>query len=237
MKVSNPMQVVILIGPPGAGKGTQAELLSEKLNLYYFETSKLLEAKFANAEKGDFMEVGGVKYFFEDEKKLWETGILCSPPFVTAVVKEKLQEIFKEGKSLLFAGSPRTLYEGKEEMPFLAKLYGKINIHIILLDLTEDQSIYRNSHRRICELMRHPVLYSPETAALTMCPLDGSTLVAREGLDDAQTIKVRLREYRERTFPLIAYFQEQGFKVYEINADQTVAKVFFDILSELSKSE
>jgi adenylate kinase family enzyme len=69
------------MGPPGAGKGTQAELLSEKLNLFYLETAKLLEEKFWNAKEGESMEgIDGQEYELLDEKKLWETGILCSPP-------------------------------------------------------------------------------------------------------------------------------------------------------------
>ena len=121
------------MGGPGAGKGTQAELLDEKLGSYYLETSKLIEASVMGAKKGDYVKVGGEKYDFLHEKKLWETGILCSPPFVSFLVKEKIKELAKEGRSILMAGSPRTLPEGKDQVPFLKELFGVKNIKIVFI--------------------------------------------------------------------------------------------------------
>jgi len=232
-------QVIILLGPPGAGKGTQAELLADKLNFYYIETSKILEQKFKEAEnlsldsKERFIKAGAKKYDALEEYKLWKDGILCSPPFVSYLVKAKLTELYKEGKSLVLAGSPRTLYEGKEIMPLLKKLYGKENIKVLLLEISPEQTIFRNSHRRICELMRHPILYNKETENLEICPLDGSRLIRREGLDDPEIIKTRLKEYKERTFPLVEYFKEERIKMEEINGEQSVADVHKDILNAL----
>jgi len=56
--------------------------------------------------------------------------------------------------------------------------------------------------------MRHSILFNDETKDLTICPLDGSKLVKREGLDDPKTIKVRLKEYAERTYPIFDYFEK-----------------------------
>lgn len=232
-------QVIILIGPPGAGKGTQAELLADKLSLYYFETSKILEQEFRKAEnfsassKERFIKVEGEKFDILNEKKIWEKGILCSPPFVAYLVKEKIKELFESDENLVLAGSPRTLYEGKRIIPFLKKLYGEKNIIVVLIEISAQETIFRNSHRRICELMRHPVLYNKETIKLTMCPLDGSKLMKRKGLDDPETIKVRLKEYEERTLPLLEYFKNQGVKVKKIKGEQSVADVFRDILKTI----
>ncbi|MDI6882974.1 MAG: nucleoside monophosphate kinase [Patescibacteria group bacterium] len=228
------MRTIILLGPPGSGKGTQAELLAERLGWYYLETSKVLEEIFNKAKKGEFVKVGGKKYFFSKEKNFWETGILNSPPFVSYVVKQKIKELQKKGKSLIMAGSPRTLYEGKEIIPLLEKLCGKKNIRVILIEVPAKESIFRNSHRRICQLMRHPILYSKETSRLKKCPLDGSKLIKRKGLDDPKTIKVRLKEYQKRTFPLIDYFKKEGLKVKKINGSPPPAVVFKDILKALT---
>lgn len=234
-------QLVILFGPPGAGKGTQAELLSEKLNLYYFETSKVLEQKFKEAEglSGDssdrFVEIKGQKFDILNEKKLWTEGILCSPPFVAFLVKEKIRKLSEEGQNLVLAGSPRTLVEGKEVVPLLKELYGAENIKIMLIEISPEQTIYRNSHRRICELMRHPVLYTKETEKLSICPLDGSKLIKRAGLDDPEIIKIRLKEYKDRTLPLMEYFESEGLKVNKINGEQSVADVFKDILDKVGQ--
>ena len=228
------MKVIILLGPPGSGKGTQAQLLAEKLNLYYLETSKVLEEKFQEIKnEKEYIRVKGKRYYLAKEKKLWEEGFLCSPPFVTHLVKKKIEELNKQGKNLVLAGSPRTLYEGKEITPLLKRLYGKENIKVVLITLSAKESIFRNSHRRICELMRHPILYNKETAKLTYCPLDGSKLIKRKGLDEPETIKIRLKEYKKRTFPLVEYFKKQNFKVKKVNGAQTVTNVFEDILKAI----
>lgn len=225
-------QVVIILAPPGSGKGTQSTLLSDKLGLHYFETSKILEQAFANQAQ-EFIEAEGKKYYKKDEEKLWQEGILCSPPFVTVLVQEKIKKLFKAGEGIIFAGSPRTLYEGERIIPLLKELYSQENIKAVLIKLSAKESIFRNSHRRICELMRHPILYTKETAELDKCPLDGSKLVKRKGLDDPETIKVRLKEFKDRTFPLVDFFKKQGLEIKEVNGEQPVADVFNDILKAL----
>lgn len=233
MKRFSKPQVIVLFGPPGAGKGTQAELLAENFSLYYLETSKIIEARVMLAKPGDYVRVGNVKYFLQKERKLWKAGILCSPSLVSYWVKERVGELFREGKGIIMAGSPRTLPEGKDQIPFLKKLYGAGNITIVLLELKPEQTVWRNSHRRICALLRHPILYSKETAGLKHCPIDGSKLVRREGLDDPKTIKTRLQEYAERTFPLVRYFKSQKLAVKKINGAQSVEDVFKDILQAI----
>lgn len=229
MKVFKQLQVVFLMGPPGAGKGTQAELLSDKLGFFHLETSKVLEAAFSGATRGAYVQVGKEKFFMRNEKVFWETGKLCSPPFVTQVMANKIAQLHKDGKSLVLSGSPRTVYEVERLFPFLLKLYGKRNLTLVVLTLSQEQSVYRNSHRRICALMRHPILWSKETAKLTACPLDGSPIQKRKGLDDPATIQVRLKEFETRTRPVLAYFAKKGVRPHKVNGDQPVVKVFENI--------
>jgi len=225
-------QVIIIVGPPGSGKGTQAELLAEKFDLYHWDTSKIIGKIIEEAKKGEFITIEGKKYYFEEEKKLRKEGKLWDPPFIVYSVKEKLKELAKEGKGIALVGSPRTLYEGEKITPLLKKLYGAKNIKVIVIKLSAKESIWRNSHRRECELIRHPILYTKETAKLTKCPFDGSKLVFRRD-DTPEIIKVRLKEYKEKTFPLIELFKKQGLKVKKVNGEQTVADVFADILKAL----
>lgn len=227
----NKKLVIILMGAPGSGKGTQAELLAEKLNLYYFETSKILEEEFKKG--GGKYKIEGKEYSVMKEKKLWLEGKLCSPPFVTLLVQKKIKQLFKEGKNLILSGSPRTLYEGERIIPLIKKLYGSKNIKVVLLEISSKETIFRNSHRRICELMRHSILWSRDNKKLKRCPLDGSSLVKRKGLDDPETIKVRIKEYKERTLPLIEYFKKQKLRMIKINGSPPPALVFENILKKL----
>lgn len=226
--------VIIILGPPGAGKGIQAILLAEKFAAFLLETSGIIEKKINEAKKGDFVLVEGKKYYFEKQKELWKVGKLFEPPFTTYIVQEKIKEFYRERKGIIFSGSPRTLYEANKEIPLLKKLYKAKNIKVILLEISPAETIKRNSQRRICELMRHPILATKnQFLNLSYCPLDGSKLIRRKGLDDLESIKVRLKEYRERTLPLIDYFKKQGLRVARINGSPAPAIVFKNILKTL----
>lgn len=227
-------KVIILIGPPGCGKGTQAELLAKKFYFYYLESSKVLEERFKISRNGNgVIEADGEKFSVAEEAKNWRDGILCNPKFVAQLMKERIGEVHQMRKSLILVGSPRTLYEGKQVMPFLEEKFGKENIYILWLDLSKDQTIIRGTHRRTCELMRHPILYIPENENLKRCPLDGSRLIHREDDSNIEVIKVRLKEYEQRTFPLVDYFKERSYAIKQINADQYVENVLKDILDAL----
>lgn len=233
MKKFDQKKVLILFGPPGAGKGTQGQLLAEFFGLYYLETSHILERKFSEGKKNEIILIEGQKYSLRKEKENWQSGKLCSPPFVTYLIAKKIQELFKQKRGILLSGSPRTLYEAEMIMPLLEKLYGKKNIKIFFLEISPKETIFRNSHRRICELMRHPIVYLKENKNLKYCPLDGSKLLKRKGLDDPETIKKRLREYKERTLPLIEYFKKRKFKIFKVNGSPPPAVVFKNILKIL----
>ncbi len=225
--------VVIIMGPPGSGKGTQAQLVADRFGFFCLEPSRIIEQKVMDAKEGEAQVVDGKEYSYAEEKKNWETGELCSPPIVTFWVQEKIRQVFEEKKGIVFTGSPRTLYEAEKIMPLIEELYGKENIKIVLLELRPEDSIFRNSHRRICELMRHPILYNQETKHLTACPLDGSKLMRRKKLDDPETIKTRLEVYKKETYPAIDYFQKNEFAIARIDASPSPSEVFENILENI----
>jgi adenylate kinase len=227
-------KVIIFIAPPGAGKGTQANLLAEYFDLVHLETSKVIEKRIMNAKEDEYLEVDGEKFLFSEEKRKWESGEICSPTFVTQLVLEEIERLANEEKGIVFSGSPRSIYEAQKEAPLLEKLYGRENVVVLKINLSPEESIFRNSHRRICSLMRHPILWLKETENLSLCPLDGSKLIKRESLDDPETIKVRLKEFQEKTAPVIDYLKEKGFRIEEINGEQTVEEVFQEIIKKLN---
>lgn len=232
MSTHSKQKAIIILGPPGSGKGTQGELLAEKFNFCHLETSEIIERNFANIKKTDFVKVGKKKYFLFEERKLRQAGKLMSPPLIFFWVKEKTKEVVKEGKGIIFSGSFKTIFEAEELTPFLEKIYGKKNITIILLKQKPEVSIWRNSRRKICELMRHSILYNAQNAKLKTCPFDGSKLIHRED-SNPEVIRGKLKEFKERTLPVVDYFKKQDLKVKEINGEQPVAKVFGDILKVL----
>lgn len=226
-------QIIILFGPPGAGKGTQAELLADKLGYYHFESSKVIEATFQNESSNKVFNIEGKDYKVADEIKKWESGNLNSPPFVVFLITEKIKDLAKDGKSIIFSGSPRTVYEAEREIPLLTELYEKENIKFILLQISAETTIFRNSHRRICQLIRHSILFTKETENLKLCPLDGSILIKRKGLDDPETIKNRLVIYKEQTYPVTDYIEKENILLRKVNGEQSVSDVFGEILEKL----
>jgi len=218
-------KVIIVFGPPGAGKGTQSELLSEKFGYYHLESSKVLEHCFKTESPDKIFTVDGKDYKVGDEIASWKTGVLTSPPFITGMMMEEFKQLSEDGESFIVSGSPRTLYEAEKEMPLLAELYGKENIKICMIEISADVTIFRNTHRKVCELMRHSILFNEETEKLTICPLDGSKLAKRKDLDTAEVIKTRLVQYKERTQPLFEYFTKEGFTINKVNGEKSVSQV------------
>lgn len=223
---------IIILGSPSSGKGTQAQLLADKINFYHLETSKIIIANLEGITKDDFVLVEDKKYFLFKERKMREEGVLMSPPLITFWIKEKVRELKKEKKGIVFSGSPRTLYEGEKIVPFLTRLYGEKNILILILEVSEETTIFRATNRKACSLMRHPILHTEETVKLTKCPIDNSPLIVRKD-DTTEAVKTRLKEYQNRTAPLIKYLREQNLKIKEINGEQSVEEIFKDILKAI----
>jgi adenylate kinase len=221
------------MGPPGSGKGTQALLLVDKFGLHYYEPSKIIEARVMNAKKGECEIVNGKKYPLLEEKQRWLTGILVSPELISFWGKSIFESLAEANQGIVLAGTPRTLYEAEQVMPVLSKLYQKKNIKTIFLTLKPEDTIFRNSHRKICQLMRHPILFNEDTKNLKTCPLDGSKLVERKGLDDPESIKVRLQEYKNRTMPVVDFLKKNGYFVKTISAAPAPSVIFNNILKAL----
>ncbi len=229
--MKNP-SVIIILGPPGSGKGTQAELLAEKFGFFQWETSSIVGGVIERAKKGDFVKIEGKKYFFEDQAKIRRNGLLWDGCFTFYFSKKKLEELAKEGKGIIMSGSPRDREESNRLIPLLKKNYGPKNIIVIAFQLNPEATIWRNSHRRECELATHSILYTKETEKLTKCPLDGSRLMRRKD-DNPEVIKARLKQYEEKTFPVFEIFRKRGIKVKKINGEQSVADVFRYVLKAL----
>lgn len=217
-------KVIFLIGPPGSGKGTQADLLAKELGFYHFEISKVIEKKFKEADPND-KEIN-------DQKEHWIKGELVHPELVGRWFIEEVDLLKDKVQGFVFSGSGRTLEEAKDELAYLEKIYGKENISAVEIKLREEEAVKRNSARRICKANRHPIPNFPEYADIKVCPEDGSEIITRP-LDKPEIIQERYKVYLRDTAPVIDYFKQNGYKVKEVNGEQPIEDVFRDIKGQL----
>lgn len=220
------MKAVILYGAPGSGKGTQANLLADKLNLIHYDAGKHLETMLNDPRRQTDPEI-------QREKKLFDSGELLTPGFVLRIAREKIKTIAAAQMGIVLSGNPRTLFDAfgdSQETGLMAELenyYGKANIFIFYLKVSAAVSIARNSRRLICSVCGRPVLpaddYQPRH-----CGFCGGELRKRT-IDNPVIIKERLKEFEEKTLPLLTAFKENGYQVMEINGEQPPYQVLNDI--------
>jgi len=224
-------QAAIIYGPNGAGKGTQANLLAWKKGFIHFDTGKYLE-QFVHEPKNQNDPV------VQEERKNFDTGLLCSPPFVLKLVREKTQEVSRAGFGIVYSGSPRTIYEafgdGQTEglIATLEKEYGKANIKPFFLEIDPKESIKRNKVRLVCSKCRTGVMYV-EGERHTMCPICGGPLEQRT-VDKPEVLETRIKEYTERTLPILKGLEGRGYKIIKIDATPLPYKVHEEILRHIS---
>ncbi len=220
--------VVIFYGPPGSGKGTQANLIAQKFNLFHFDTGRFLEDLVHDPARQREKEI-------RRERALFDKGILMTPSFVLKEVARKVKQLDKAGWGIVFSGSPRTTYEAMALLPLVGKLYGKKNIFIFLLNIPEGLSISRNTMRLVCSVCGHMVLakYHPLTTPLH-CPICAGPLYKRT-LDKPNIIRVRLKEYRMRTKPILTMLKKEKYRVRELDASPAPHLLLNKIYDNLKK--
>lgn len=205
-------------------------LLAERLRLVRVDMGGLLRERFRSAAPGEIVSIGGVEYSVEKQQQKTAEGKLCDSPFVAKVLQDRLADLVAGGKSVVIDGYPRAVDQIQPILPELRSLFGE-RIRLFVLEVSEEESICRNTHRRTCELMGHPILYSEETRSLTMCPLDGSSLVKR-GDDDPEVLLRRLREMGETQIrPVAVFLEQEGVGVQRIDGSGSVAEVFERIIT------
>ncbi|MFH1611835.1 MAG: nucleoside monophosphate kinase [bacterium] len=219
-------KVYIIYGAPGSGKGTQANLLAEKMGVIHFDTGYAIEKKVHNPDLQDDLII-------QREKKMFDEGVLCTPEWVAQIVEEAIEKIHRKGKGIVFSGSPRTLPETKTFIPLVEKLYNRENIKIIRINVKPETSIYRNSHRRVCKNCGLSLVYTPENKKLDKCPKCGGKLIKRV-LDKPETIEVRLKEFNKRTEPIYEFLTDKGYEIVDIDGEPSVEEIHQDILFQIN---
>lgn len=181
---------IIFLGPPGAGKGTQAQIVCQRLGIPQVSTGDMLRAAIAAGT-----EMG------RKAKEYMEQGQLVPDEVVIGIVKDRLADPDCQ-KGYILDGFPRTVEQAKALSTF-AKIDVAIN-----LDVPDDVLVKRLSGRRVCPLCGAPY-HVDRLNGETVCRADGTPLIQRDD-DKAETVLNRLAVYHQKTAPLIDHYREAG---------------------------
>lgn len=228
---------IIIFGPQGSGKGTQAKLLADKFDFFRFDSGGYLRKILYDPR---FQK----NKIIQRERKLNEAGKLNTELWFTKIVGKRFEELIRLEQSIVSEGFPRTIFEAfgnkkiKGVINIFKKGYGKNNIFIFLLDIPEKESIKRITQRFTCSVCK-ALLLSPKLLRLgrikfKICPFCGGKIVHRVD-DNKESILVRLREYKERTQPIFKELKKRGYKIYRIDGTPMPHKIHQSIVAKISK--
>lgn len=210
---------IVLLGPPGAGKGTQAQIISQTLGLPHISSGDI----FRENLKGQ-TELGKLAKGYMDR------GELVPDDVTIAMIRDRLSRPDCQSGALL-DGFPRTPAQAKALDSMLAELDSRI-FAVPYIKVAEDVLIDRLTGRWTCRAQGH-VFHERYNPPLDpgRCDFDGSELYQRDD-DKAETVVNRIRVYLQQTAPLIDYYRQAGMLV-EIDGTQTIEEVTRDLLVAL----
>ncbi len=214
------MNAIILLGGPGAGKGTLAEVLEKKTDYIHISTGDILRAA-----------VSAKTPIGLNAKTYMDAGELVPDSVILGLIEAKISEAIPTIR-LIFDGFPRTLDQAKGLEQIFKKHNGNL-IHVIKLDVPRDTLLTRLTGRRICKTcgaIYHLLNRPPKTDGT--CDLDNGPLYQRPD-DCKETILNRLDVYEKQTAPLVTHYRQQKL-IRDINAGQTIEQTTALVLAELN---
>lgn len=208
--------VLILLGPPGAGKGTQARMLEEKFGLVQLSTGDMLRAAVAAGT-----EAG------KRAKAAMDAGELVSDDIVLAIIEDRLAEPDTKA-GVILDGFPRTTVQAEALDALLARQHQSVDA-AISLEVEDEAMVARVSGRYTCANCGegyHDSFKQPEVAGV--CDKCGGTEFKRRADDNADTVRSRLEAYHAQTAPLIEYYADKGV-LRRVDAMGDIAKIAEDL--------
>ena len=212
---------IIMLGAPGAGKGTQAKMIAEKCGIPHISTGDIFRANIKNGT-----ELGA------KAKEYMDKGLLVPDELVCALVVDRIQQADCE-KGYILDGFPRTIPQAEALENALNAIEQKLD-YAIDIDVPDENIINRMSGRRACVGCgaTYHVVFNP-TKVEGKCDVCGESLILRDD-DKPETVKKRLDVYHTQTQPLIDFYTERKVLV-EVDGTQSMDKVFDDIMKILGE--
>lgn len=212
---------IVMLGPPGVGKGTQAKILSEKTGLAHISSGDLFRENLKNQT-----ELGKLAQTYMTK------GELVPDDVTVAMIKDRLGRPDAQAGAIL-DGFPRTPAQAEALESMLRDFNGQVDV-VPFVTAGEDVLIDRLTGRWTCRAEGH--VFNEKTnppKVAGKCDFDGSELYQRDD-DKAETVKNRIKVYFNQTAPLISYYREHG-KLVEIDGTQSIDQVTEDLLAALEK--
>lgn len=212
-------KVIYIMGPPGAGKGTQAELLAQKIGYHQFSTGDA----FRSISRQD-TELG------RKVKKAIDNGYLMPPEMAAEVVIEAVQKHVVKGSGLVFDGTPRTEREAQlVDNFFTEQQYGRPLA--IFLSVGRQEMMERNSKRRFCLDIQNdfPVVTLQDEQK---CEELGGRIGVRPD-DEPEKFETRWQEYQTQTYPVVKKYQAEGI-LKEVDGKASVEEVHRQVMEVIN---
>lgn len=206
------MKKIVLLGPPGSGKGTQAELLSLKENFVHLATGDLLRNEISNKTE-----------FGKEIKSYIDKGLLVPDVLIVDFVLDYIKKNDLYRKNVVFDGFPRRNFQAEKLEEELSKNESGID-HAILIDVDEQTIIERLSNRLVCSGCKkiYPGTYEDDE-----CFVCHNKLIKRTD-DNIDVIKNRIKVYQEETVELLDYYEKKG-KLIRIDGKKKPEEIFEQI--------
>lgn len=207
--------LIILLGPPGAGKGTQAERLVKEFHLAYIATGDILRAA-----------VKGGTPLGQQARSYMEQGQLVPDEVVVGIVQERLADPDCAGGAIL-DGFPRTVAQAHSLDQVLGETGKKVD-RVIHIEVDEGELVSRLTGRRVCRecAATYHIKFNPPRVR-NVCDQCGGELYQRED-DSLSTVQERLLVYKKQTVPLVDYYSNAGL-IARINGNQEIEQIFAEI--------